>query len=111
MQLYPTNNLKNENDSERSIYVDPFEFIHFDHTTAMEKWSVQLNKIKTGEMVQRSEKNNYATEQVIECGDAAFGESKFNESLHFYEQALLFAERDTSHEVGPMEVVQYVSSI
>lgn len=87
-----------ENNSDDSMYSDPFARIQYDYPDDIGQWMYQLNELKSSEIAQRSQKSNRVSDQLMEYGHIAFRKQNWNDALNLYSRALCFAERDTLYE-------------
>lgn len=83
---------------EDSMYVDPFTIIGIECANDMKQWEDQLNEFKSLEGLQRSNKCNNISDELMQCGHTEFSNRNWNDALNYYSQALCFAERGTFYE-------------
>lgn len=89
---------KKVNTSENAMYENPFANIQIEFAQELKQWNEQLIEFGSPEIVQRSEKSNRVSDQLMEYGHIEFRSHNWNEALNLYTWALCFAEPNTLYE-------------
>lgn len=89
---------KKVNTSEGPVYENPFINVQNDFSQELKQWKEQLIAFQSPELVQRTEKSNRVSDQLMEYGHSEFRNHNWSEALNLYTWALCFAEPGTLYE-------------